>query len=214
LHRGLMIGRFVPGQPISLRKLAGEQGTSAMPVRKALNRLIAEHAVEVLPNRTVVVARMTAARLREVADLRRALEGMAASRAARAVGAALVPELRALNDALLASIEAADWPAALLRNQEFHFALYRAAGSETLLRFIEALWLRAGPFMYLSLTSPDVPWDASRHDEAIAGLLEGDPERVRAAIEADIEGTTAFLLSRVAPDAAAARPRARLTAAV
>jgi len=197
LRHGLMVGRFLPGQTISLRSLARELGTSPMPVRKALHRLVAEHAVELLPNRTLMVARMTRARLREVSELREALEGMAAARACEEAAQPLLPRLEDTNRALLENIARRAWPESLRLNQQFHFTLYAAAGSETLMQFIEVLWLRAGPFMYVSLTAPDAPWDTSQHLEVLAGLRARAPERVRAAIAADIRGTTAYLLERV-----------------
>src|ERR1700755_924479 len=42
LRHWLMIGLFLPGEPITLRHLAHELGVSPMPVRAALRHLIAE----------------------------------------------------------------------------------------------------------------------------------------------------------------------------
>src|SRR5882757_8022469 len=42
LARGLMAGMFKPGEAVTLRTLAHRLGTSAMPVREAVSRLIAE----------------------------------------------------------------------------------------------------------------------------------------------------------------------------
>src|SRR5688572_32929422 len=70
LQRALMIGAFVPGQRISLRKLAESFGTSAMPVREAINQLVAANVLEMLPNRTVCVPRMTASRFEELSRVR------------------------------------------------------------------------------------------------------------------------------------------------
>ena len=42
--RGLMVGAFLPGQVMSLRKLAAGLGTSPMPVREVLSRLVAAKA--------------------------------------------------------------------------------------------------------------------------------------------------------------------------
>src|SRR5579872_5801124 len=53
LARGLMSGMFKPGEAVTLRTLATRLGTSAMPVREAVSRLIAERALVLLPNRSV-----------------------------------------------------------------------------------------------------------------------------------------------------------------
>src|SRR5262249_24542396 len=59
LARGRMGGMFTPGEAVSLRTLAARLGTSAMPVREAVGRLIAEGALLMLPNRSVIIPRMS-----------------------------------------------------------------------------------------------------------------------------------------------------------
>src|ERR1700739_2073168 len=77
--RGLLTtGGFQPGETVSLRNLAKRLGTSAMPVREAVNRLIAEQALQMLPNRQVIVPRMTRRKFFELTRVRQLLEGMAA----------------------------------------------------------------------------------------------------------------------------------------
>jgi DNA-binding GntR family transcriptional regulator len=194
LHRGLMIGAFVPGQTISLRKLANHFGVSAMPVREAVNQLVAANVLEMLPNRTVCVPRMTASRFEELARVRQALEGMAAEMAGSRATPQLVRRLERINAELLRAIDARDILTSLTKNQQFHFTLYEAARSEMLTPLIEPLWLQAGPIMYFSLISPDTPWDASAHGDVIEALREGDAVGVRRAIERDIRVTAAYLL--------------------
>ena len=45
IREGLLAGRFQPGQALKIRDLAAEWGTSPMPVRAALQRLVAEGAL-------------------------------------------------------------------------------------------------------------------------------------------------------------------------
>ena len=49
LRELLMSGRVAPGERLSLRSLAGALGVSMMPVREAVTRLVADHALEVRP---------------------------------------------------------------------------------------------------------------------------------------------------------------------
>lgn len=51
----LMVGGVQPGEKITLRQLTSAFGTSLMPVREAVQRLAAEGALEVLPNRAIRV---------------------------------------------------------------------------------------------------------------------------------------------------------------
>jgi len=154
LQHALMVGQFVPGQTMSLRQLALGLGTSPMPVREAINQLTAAGVLETLPNRSVAVPRMTQAQFVELTRIRVALEGMAAEMACKCAPPQLARRLERINAELLKAIRDRDNLASLAKNQEFHFTLYAASESTLLPRLIESLWLRAGPFMYFSLTSP------------------------------------------------------------
>ena len=57
LKQALMTGRIAPGATMTIRSLAASFGISPMPVREALRRLVAEHVLFLLPNRSVVHAR-------------------------------------------------------------------------------------------------------------------------------------------------------------
>ena len=75
-----MVGAFVPGESISLRKLAETLKTSLMPVREAVNRLIAERAFESLPNRKVIVPYLSEEKLTELMYWRKVLESSRSTR--------------------------------------------------------------------------------------------------------------------------------------
>ena len=66
LRHDLISGALAPGQRMSIRTLAESFGTSLVPVRDALKRLVAEHALLMLPNRTVCVPMMTRERFQEL----------------------------------------------------------------------------------------------------------------------------------------------------
>lgn len=70
LRRGLMVGAFIPGQVMSLRKLANVFGTSPMPIREALTRLVVVNALEETTNGSVCVPRLTPERLAEIFSVR------------------------------------------------------------------------------------------------------------------------------------------------
>ncbi len=189
LRRGLIVGVFLPGETMSLRKLAALFGTSSMPVREALARLVMTNALEEAHNGSVQVPRLTLARLTEIFAVRSMLEGMAAEMACKNSTAKLIRTLTVLNEELLQAIEQHDRITCLSANQRFHFTLYEAAGSAVLMPLIESLWLQFGPTMYLSLDSPVHPWDASAHLDVLEGLRLKKPELARSGILKDIDRT-------------------------
>jgi DNA-binding GntR family transcriptional regulator len=74
----------------------------------------------------------------------------------------------------------------LALNQRFHFTIYALARSWVLMPMIEALWLRAGPFMHLAQMSPGVNWDGRHHIELMRALGKRDAKAARRAIQRDI----------------------------
>ncbi len=59
LRTMIMSGGFEPGAELTLRALAQALKVSLMPVRDAIGRLVAERALEMLPNRKVIVPEIT-----------------------------------------------------------------------------------------------------------------------------------------------------------
>ena len=59
LRLALLSGKFMPGETLSLRTLAASLGTSPMPVRAAVQRLIAEKALVQTASRAIMVAPFT-----------------------------------------------------------------------------------------------------------------------------------------------------------
>ena len=186
LRHRLMVGRFLPGETITLRNLASELGVSPMPVRAALRHLIAEGGIEMLPNRTMRVPRMTRGRLLELLALRRELEGMATAQACRNMTDADLRVLERIHASTMRALKAGAGTQVLALNQRFHFAIYALAQSWVLMPMIEALWLRAGPFMHLAQMSPGINWDGRHHNELMRALGKRDATAARRAIQRDI----------------------------
>lgn len=83
LIRLILGGSFGPGEPISERSLSEKLGIGRTPVREALRDLERSGLVEVLPARGTFVRRPSLADLKEIYEIRYALEGMAAYTAAK-----------------------------------------------------------------------------------------------------------------------------------
>jgi DNA-binding GntR family transcriptional regulator len=194
LRSGLMIGVFVPGQTITLRRLAEMLGTSPMPVRKAIHQLTAANALEILPNRSVAVPRMSAERFKDLTRARQAVEGLAAELACANATPALIRELTAINSRLQQAISRRKILECLEMNQRFHFTFYAAARSPILAPLIESLWLQVGPILYTSLTDSDMPWDAVQHEHLLSAIKSRRPAAARRAIVRDIGETAKSLL--------------------
>jgi DNA-binding GntR family transcriptional regulator len=195
LRRSLMAGAFMPSAKVTLRSISAQMGTSVMPVREAINRLIAERALEVIGDRQVIVPIMTAEKFSEIVHWRVQLESAAARAACRYVTPEIIADLEAVNARMLEAVEQDRREALLRLNHEFHFGIYNAARSTILLPMIESLWLQAGPFTYFSTPSPKALWNAKHHKDILRALKNGDADTAAAAISADIQNSAKFLLA-------------------
>ena len=80
-----MAGKFIPGQPSSIREFASELGTSSIPVREALRRLVTEKTFEIHANGSIVVPIMTRTRFHDLQQARILIEGFATELAAGSI---------------------------------------------------------------------------------------------------------------------------------
>ncbi len=194
IRHSLMVGTFAPGEKVSLRSLAQQVGTSLTPVRGAVNRLIAEGAFEVLPNRWVVIPPMTEEKFEEITHWRVQLETSATRSAVEKTGPKLLKEIDKINKEMVRAVkDTGDRTSLLSKNYDFHFAIYRASESQILLPMIESLWLQAGPFTFYSISSPRDLWNAKFHDAVIDAVRAGDAKAAASAIKKDILNTANFL---------------------
>jgi DNA-binding GntR family transcriptional regulator len=194
LHEALMSGVFRPGEPVTLRQLIVRLGTSVMPVRQAVGRLIAEGALTLLPNRSVIVPRMSRKRFTELWQIRQMLEGVAAENACRLAPPGLVKRLKQINASIRKAQTDGDLSSMLLNNQRFHFAIYDTADMAVLRSLIGILWLQAGPFLYLTFMSRRSLWSLQQHGEAIKAFESRNPTAAKRAITRDIQVAYTSLL--------------------
>lgn len=188
LRDQLMRGGFEPGQKLKIADLAEAFGTSAMPVREALNRLAVERALETLPSRTVRVPTLSKDALQDLREARFAIEGLAIARAASNITSESLATLERLIVAQCETDEDHVSERSAEQNRAFHFAIYRQSGSTVILPIIESLWLQFGP--YLRQASERFDGGEGRgtnfHREMLDALSQSDGIAARAALEADI----------------------------
>lgn len=96
LRERITTGQLAAGAVVSEASLAKELGLSRTPVGEALRRLSHDGLVEQVPRYGTIVRTITDAELRELFEIREALEGMAARKAATRMTAVSLEELGAL----------------------------------------------------------------------------------------------------------------------
>ena len=215
LKQALIEAQFEPGRLISIRALAASFGTSTMPVREAVTRLITERALEALPNRGLRVPILSQAEALDILRVRAVLEGAAAGLAAKAITATEIRELERHELELELAVKKRRFSQAVQFNLKFHLGVCRASRSETLVLLIEALYLRAAPRVHRNIRL--IPGDAADQTEYIraahAAILDAlrraDPKDAQKAMEADINGAVKLEIQSD-PTALYVEPKARI----
>jgi DNA-binding GntR family transcriptional regulator len=189
----ILNGEIEPGRMVTIQSLSDAFGVSTMPVREVLNRLVAEKALTVVSGRSVGIPPLTIERLDDLRRVRVEIEGVATEWAAREISDADLDHLAGLIDRMDVAKTERDRATYVPANREFHFTIYRAAGSETLMSIIESLWLQIGPYFDLLKVTGNW-WTANvEHGAMRDALLRRDGAGARNALEADIEGAAAAL---------------------
>ena len=150
LRERLLIGSIQPGRPVTLRGMAKTLNAGIMPVRQAVNRLIAERALEMQETKRVCVPAMTHSKFDQIVSARCYLEPELALRALPNItpsALALIQEIDA--QMRIATLEG-DAEGFMRGNFNFHFAIYRHSDAELLIGLLESVWLQLGPFMRLA----------------------------------------------------------------
>lgn len=191
LREALFTGMFAPGQSLTIRGLADSLGTSPMPVRESLQRLVAEHALVQMPNRTFRVTPFSPEMFRELVRVRMTVEGFAAAEAARRATSKQIAKLSDINARMSGALDAHAPNQVMTSNRDFHFALYEMTEMPQLLDIINGLWLRAGPYLmsgYKTLGNPTAYFRSGVkfHGRVIDACVARDPRRATRALACDI----------------------------
>jgi DNA-binding GntR family transcriptional regulator len=147
IRSAIIRGDFAPGEPVTIRKLADQLGTSPMPVREAIHRLVSEHALEMRGPRSLRVSALSEEKFDDLIMVRSMIEPEAAAQAATSLTPRQLSQLERLNAQLLRCIDGGDVAGMLEANRTFHFTVYEAANSPMLLQIIDSLWLQSGPYL-------------------------------------------------------------------
>lgn len=195
----LLEGRIPPGSRISSRALAREIGISFIPVREAIAQLAIEGLVDHAAGIGTFATRVGREDLRELYELREALEMHAVGLAAERIDAEGLAAMTSWNDELRgiavrrrASPHRGDDDLDLLAwnnaDLELHLALLRAAGNSRLVRAVKDLRILTQVFRAQRQLRPveDLERACEHHQTLIDSLARHDGEAARAILSEHI----------------------------
>jgi DNA-binding GntR family transcriptional regulator len=178
-------GTIKPGARLSPHQLAPQFGLSHIPVREALASLSATGRVVHKQGQGYFARELSADDLADIYHWREVLETEAYTMAAPNLADEDLAELRRLIHEM-STLTGPDRRFEYLElNREFHFVIFRRAGSDRLLRFLEYLWDSVEP--YGSRGADDLRSSEeshAEHEDMMQVIESRDPERIVMAMDA------------------------------
>ncbi|MCE7048573.1 GntR family transcriptional regulator [Streptomyces purpurascens] len=177
LRQEIIAGSLRPGDRLVERELAERLGVSRVPVREAIRALVAEGFVHFETPRRTVVRRLTPTDVKELFELREALEVYAAGLAASRATPEDLAEVQELLDRAAAATEAEDAEVITDVNSRLHDRIVAMAGNSLLTEALEPV---AGRLRWMTRRNEEWPQLLVEHRELYEAIASGDPDRARA----------------------------------
>jgi GntR family transcriptional regulator, gluconate operon transcriptional repressor len=188
LREQILSGGLRRGTHLVEAKLAARLGVSRGTIREAVRMLAAEGLVEEEPRRGAYVVTLSRSDVREIYDVRAAIEGRAAALVAGRRDRATIATLRESIDQIRVASATGDSREVRRRDLAFHERLCALSGNarlhEIFVRYVPALQTLLG---YDVLRYASLDAIAAEHDTLLDVIEAGDPVRAAAAVQAHCE---------------------------
>jgi DNA-binding GntR family transcriptional regulator len=179
---------FRPGEYINELQLSALLKIGKTPVHQALDRLMIEGMVEVIPRKGVIVKPVSLNEVLQIIEVRLINEPFGARLAAEQANDRDLAELaevlkRAKHWAAVRNVENM-----MLLDREFHLLIARAAKNDVLTEVLRNLHERSLRFWFISLNAP-AQYDAVQNEHAaiLDAIRQRSPEDAEAAMRRHIE---------------------------
>jgi DNA-binding GntR family transcriptional regulator len=171
LRSAILRGTIGPGERVRQEDIAQQLGASRLPVREALQMLVAEGLVEHEPNKGARVPWLSMHEVDVMYRMREQLEPLALAESLPSLAPADLFRL----DEIQAEIEAgADVAQFLELDREFHLRTYSACGIEQLTSTVTRLWNSTQYYRraFMHLTGPDRRWVVNAEHRLLLDAIE------------------------------------------
>src|SRR4051794_8587739 len=159
LRESIILGELPAGTPLRLDELARSLGMSISPIREAVRQLEALGLAKHVPHQGARVLDFDIEELRDLFQVRLALESLAVRRAAERFSDEDVSAARSQLSRFDEMAALGDVRGTMRAHTDFHFTLYEASQSQWLVALIRPAWDRSERFRPALLTSRSGPQD-------------------------------------------------------
>ena len=195
---GILSGRLRPGERLLENQLAEELGVSRTPIREALRMLEIENLVDLIPRKGAQVREMSEKDIKDVLEIRKVLEELAAGLAAENITRQSISDLKEAHLDFMKAFDRGDREGVLEADTRFHDIIFCATKNDKLVQIISNISIQIYRYRitYLKLLT-DVAVPDHQHQELIKAFEKRDSAKARAIIVEHIEDQTREILKSV-----------------
>ena len=139
LRQAILKGELEPGERLMEVQLANKLGVSRTPIREAIRKLELEGLVRMVPRKGAEVASITEKDMKDVLEVRTALEGLAVQLACEKIKKADITELIAANKEFENAIKTKDLTLIAEADVAFHDIIYKITENQRLIQTVNNL---------------------------------------------------------------------------
>lgn len=180
--------QFQPGECINEASVSALLGLGRTPVHQAIDRLMLEDMVDVIPRKGVIVKPVILQDVMQMIEVRMVNETQCARLAATRAEQGHIEQMSAVLGKARRAIDKQDVHSLMELDREFHLLLASASKNFELAEIIRRLNERSLRFWFISFTTPDHHHSFQRQHEALfEAVRKHDADAAEAAMRVHIE---------------------------
>ncbi len=177
IKENILNGHFAPGQRIQELQIAEELKVSRSPVRSAINELIGEGLLESIPNKSVMVRRLSEKDVLDAHEFRLLIERYAIAKAIELLDEGIAARLEGFKRDFLEHSRYEDVQEYFKIDTAFHDYLVATAGNSIITDLLGKVSTWLNPFRFFALSSRTRFVDSiEEHTSLIDSILRRDLE--------------------------------------
>ncbi len=177
LRQAILRGELKPGERLMEIQLANKLGVSRTPIREAIRKLELEGLVLMIPRKGAEVAEITEKNLRDVLEVRRALEELAVRLTCERITKEQIEELKVAAGEFETATKSSDVTKIAEADVRFHDVIYLATDNERLIQLLNNLREQMYRYRVEYLKRKEVyPKLIKEHEEIIQAIRDGEKD--------------------------------------
>lgn len=178
LRQAILRGELKPGERLMEIQLANKLGVSRTPIREAIRKLELEGLVLMIPRKGAEVAEITEKSLRDVLEVRKALEELAVQLCCDKITNEEIKELENAAKDFKLAVKSGDITEIAEADVRYHDVIYMATGNQKLIQLLNNLREQMYRYRMEYLKSDDVyPHLILEHEEISRHIAQKEKEK-------------------------------------